>query len=238
MNNPCQAGSVSDTVESMSTVIGIATIKGGAGKSTIAANLVGWLTAFGYSTLLVDCDEPANRTSSNWVSEALPQIPVKQIANADDLWDQLPKLRSQAEYVVVDTPGTSEMIRQVFMRADIALIPTKAGKAEADPLIASVRILRQAQEIRNGRPNAHVVLSQVGKRFRNTRAMRDLAAKLNLPLAKSALYFTPRHTDACDNGTFIWNMGLEAEQFAEDLDELFYEILPETIPRNQLAVNN
>ena len=68
--------------------------------------------------------------------------------------------------------------------------------------------------------------------------MRELAAKLNLPLAKSALYFTPRHTDACDNGTFIWKMGLEAEQFAEDLDELFYEILPETIPRNQLAVNN
>ncbi len=219
----------------MSTVIGIATIKGGAGKSTLAANIVGWLAVFGYSTILVDCDEPANRTSSNWISDALPQVPIKLIQDADQLWDELPKLREHADYVVVDTPGTSEMLRQVFMRADIAVIPTKAGKAEADPLIASVRILRQAQEIRHGRPQAHVVLSQVGKRFRNTRAMTGLAEKLNMPLANTALYFTPRHSEACDRGTFIWNMGAEAKAYAGDLDELFFEILPETRPQNQVV---
>ncbi len=219
----------------MSTVIGIATIKGGAGKSTLAANVVGWLAAFGYTTILVDCDEPANRTSSNWISDALPHVPIQLIQDADQLWDELPKLRGRAEYVVVDTPGTSEMIRQVFMRADIAVIPTKAGKAEADPLIASVRILRQAQEIRHGRPEAHVVLSQVGKRFRNTRAMKELAGKLNMPLANTALYFTPRHSEACDRGTFIWNMGAEAKAYVADLDELFFEILPETRPQNHVV---
>ena len=219
----------------MSTIIGIASVKGGVGKSTIAANAVGWLTAFGYSTILVDCDEPTNRTSSNWLMEALPNVPIRLIRDADELWDQLPRLRDEAEYVVVDTPGTSEMIRQVFMRADVAVIPTKAGKAEADPLIASVRLLRQAQEIRNGPPKAYVVLSQVGKRFRNTRAMTELAQKLNMPLAQTALYFTPRHTDACDNGTFIWNMGTEAKSFAADIDDLFFEILPETQPEKQLA---
>jgi chromosome partitioning protein len=220
----------------MSTVIGIATIKGGAGKSTLAANLVGWLTDAGKSTLLVDCDEPANRTSSCWISEALPDVPTRIIQDADELWDQLPKLRHEAEYVIVDTPGTSEMIRQTFMRADIALIPTKAGKAEADPLVASVRILRQAQEIRHGRPRAHVVLSQVGKRFRNTRAMKELAGKLGLPLTKSALYFTPRHSEACDRGTFVWCMGAEANSYAADLDQLFSEILPEV--KQQLHVVN
>ena len=155
----------------------------------MAANIVGWLAAFGYTTILVDCDEPANRTSSNWITEALPQVPIQLIRDADELWDELPKLREHAEYVVVDTPGTSEMIRQVFMRADVAVIPTKAGKAEADPLIASVRILRQSQEIRHGRPRAHVVLSQVGKRFRNTRAMRQLAEKLEMPLAQNGTLF-------------------------------------------------
>ena len=219
----------------MSTVIGIATIKGGAGKSTLAANVVGWLAAFGYTTILVDCDEPANRTSSNWISDALPHVPIQLIQDADQLWDELPKLRGRAEYVVVDTPGTSEMIRQVFMRADIAVIPTKAGKAEADPLIASVRILRQAQEIRHGRPEAHVVLSQVGKRFRNTRAMKELAGKLNMPLANTALYFTPRHSEACDRGSFIWNMGAEAKAYVADLDELFFEILPETRPQHHVV---
>ena len=214
----------------MSTIIGIASVKGGVGKSTIAANAVGWLTAFGYSTILVDCDEPENRTSSNWLSEAIPNIPVRLISDANELFDELPALRGEAEYVVVDTPGTSEMIRQVFLRADVAIIPTKAGRAEADPLIASVRLLRQAQELRSGRPRAHVVLTQVGRRFRNTRAMVELAEQLNMPLAKSALYFTPRHPEACDNSTFIWNMS-DAKSYARDVDELFYEILPETRPK-------
>lgn len=214
----------------MSTIIGIASVKGGVGKSTIAANAAGWLTAFGYSTILVDCDEPENRTSSNWLSDALPDVPIRLISDANELFDALPALRSEAEYVVVDTPGTSEMIRQVFLRADVAIIPTKAGRAEADPLIASVRLLRQAQELRSGRPQANVVLTQVGRRFRNTRAMVELAEQLKMPLAKSALYFTPRHPEACDNSTFIWNMN-DAKTYAQDLDELFYEILPETRPK-------
>lgn len=219
----------------MSTIIGIASIKGGVGKSTIAANIVGWLTAFGYKTVLVDCDEPANRTSSRWIGEAAPEVPIELIQDPSELFDELPRLSETAEYVVVDTPGRSEMIRQVFLRADVAIIPTKAGKAEADPLVAGVRILRQAQEIRSGRPQAHVVLSQVGKRFRNTRAMQELAEKLKMPLASTALYFTPRHSDACDNGTFIWNMGREAKDFASDLDDLFYELLPDTRPQRQLV---
>ena len=217
----------------MGTIIGIASVKGGVGKSTIAANAVGWLARHGRSTILVDCDEASNRTSSNWVGEALPDVPIRLVGDANELWDQLPALRTEADYVVVDTPGTSEMIRQVFMRSDIAIIPTKAGKAEADPLIASVRLLRQAQEIRGGRPKPHVVLSQVGKRFRNTRAMIELAEKLQMPLARTALYFTPRHPEACDHGTFIWKVN-EARVFAADLDELFYEILPETRPKRAM----
>ena len=214
----------------MSTIIGIASVKGGVGKSTIAANAVGWLTRLGYTAILVDCDEPSNRTSSNWVSEALPDVPIRLIGDPNELFDELPAMRKEAEYVVVDTPGTSEMIRQVFLRADVAVIPTKAGRAEADPLVASVRLLRQAQELRNGRPRAHVVLTQVGKRFRNTRAMVELARQLKMPLTRSSLYFTPRHPEACDSSTFIWNMS-DAKAYAADVDELFYEVLPETRPK-------
>ena len=70
--------------------------------------------------------------------------------NANELWDELPRLRNRAEYIIVDTPGTSEMIRQVLMRCDVAVIPSKAGRLEADPLLASVRILKQAQRFEMG----------------------------------------------------------------------------------------
>jgi hypothetical protein len=65
--------------------------------------------------------------------------------------------------------------------------------------------------------------------------MTELAAKLKMPLARTALYFTPRHSEACDRGTFIWDMGVDAKAYADDLDELFYEIVPEMRPRVQLV---
>jgi hypothetical protein len=65
--------------------------------------------------------------------------------------------------------------------------------------------------------------------------MSELAEKLKMPLTETALYFTPRHAEACDDGTFVWKMGAEASTFAEDLDDLFYEILPETRPAKKIV---
>ena len=109
--NACQLRFSQATVFQVSTIIGIATIKGGAGKSTIAANTVGWLSSFGYSTILVDCDEPENRTSSNWIAEDLPQVPIAHIQNANELRDQVDLSIRQAQ----------AMICQVFMPSDVAV---------------------------------------------------------------------------------------------------------------------
>ena len=66
--------------------------------------------------------------------------------------------------------------------------------------------------------------------------MFELAEKLRLPMAQTPIFFTPRHPDACDARTFVWDMGAEAKSFAADLDELFYEILPETQPKKLVNV--
>ena len=147
----------------MGFTVGIASIKGGVGKSTIAANAVGWLVREGFSTVLVDCDEPKNRMSSNWISNALPSVPIRIVNGPDDLWSAIGELQGEFDFVVVDTPGTSEMIRQLFFRCDLAIVPTRTGRAEANTLVGNVRLLRQAQEIRRGRPESRVVLSQVRK---------------------------------------------------------------------------
>jgi len=208
----------------MGMILGIASVKGGVGKSTIAANAIGWLNRNGFSTILVDCDEAKNRMSSTWIQDALPHVPVRIVTDADELWDELPRLKDDADYVVVDTPGTSEMIRQLFMRADLAVIPTRTGRAEANTLVSNVRLLRQSQEIRKGRPDARVVLSQVRENYRSTRSMKQLAEKLKMPLAQAMISRSERHVDACDEGTFVWDLGNEAARYADDLENLFAEL--------------
>ena len=154
---------------------------------------------------------------------------------------ELPKLREHAEYVARSTLTGHQFDddpAQVFMRADVAVIQQKPLKAEADPLIASVRILRQAQEIRHGRPRAHDRAQlKWEKRCRNTRADERTSSKsLRCTLAQTALYFTPRHSDACDMGTFRLDRWVPMQKrLRADLDELFYEILPETRPQSQLV---
>lgn len=67
---------------------------------------------------------------------------------------------------------------------------------EVRALAQATNVLRQAQDIRGGRPNAIIVLSMVGKTYRLTQDMKDAAGALELPLARTALtlkqiYATP-----------------------------------------------
>ncbi len=226
---------IHSTRQSSGRIVAVASIKGGVGKTTLAANVVGWLSAFGYSVMLVDSDEKANLGATEWISRALPQVPIQHIPDPGDLWDKLPNCRTQADYVVVDSPGSSELIRQLLLRADIAVIPAKAGRLEAPALVENVRLLRQAQDIRHGQPTGYVVLSQIGKGRKGehrklTRQMYALAKKLNIPLAATPLWLSELHPQAATDCKFIWQMGSQARDHANDMDELCYELFPETKP--------
>ena len=61
-------------------------------------------------------------------------------------------------------------------------------------------MLRQAQDIRGGQPKAMIVLSMVGKTYRLTHDMKDAAAALELPMAKTALTLKQIYADAPGQG--------------------------------------
>src|SRR5580700_7054815 len=53
-------------------IILIANSKSGVGKSTLAVHLATWLHEQGQTVILADCD--AQRSSSDWIKEAMPEI--------------------------------------------------------------------------------------------------------------------------------------------------------------------
>jgi chromosome partitioning protein len=206
-------------------IITVANSKGGVGKSTLAAHLVVWLHRQGHSVILADCD--TQHSSSEWINEAVPTIKTVCLANPNQILNELPALKQEADYVIADGPGSNtETSRALLLRADYAIVPCKASMLEVRALANATEVLRQAQEIRDGTPPAIIVLSMVGKNYRLTQDMKAAAAALNLPLANTAMILRQIYADAPGQGATVWDLGARAKEAADEVTALFQEILP------------
>jgi chromosome partitioning protein len=209
-------------------IIVVANSKGGVGKSTLAVHLAAWLHEQGHSVTLADCD--TQRSSSEWVGEAVPDVKTVRLADPNEILDRLPTLGQQTDYVIADGPGSNtETSRALLLRADLALVPCKASMLEVRALAQATNVLRQAQDIRSGQPRAMIVLSMVGKTYRLTQDMKDAAAALELPLAKTALTLKQIYADAPGQGAVVWQLGARGREAADEVASLFREVLPEAI---------
>ena len=213
------------------TIIAIANSKGGVGKSTTAVHLAAWLHEQGYSVTLADCD--TQQSSSEWIREAMPAVKAVRLDNPDHILSELPMLDQDADYVVADGPGSqTETSRALLLRAHFAIVPCKASMLEVRALAKATEALRQAQDIRNGVPEAMIVLSMVGKNYRLTKDMQNAAQALGLPLASVPLILRQIYADAPGQGQVVWNMGSRARNASDEVQRLFSEIFPEAIKQS------
>ncbi|MEZ6140783.1 MAG: AAA family ATPase [Zavarzinella sp.] len=155
-------------------IIAIANSKGGVGKSTLAVHLAAWLHTQGHKVILADCD--TQQSSSVWIKEAAPEVTTIRLQDPEDILQELPQLRNEADFVIADGPGSNtETSRALLLRADLALVPCKASMLEVRALAKATEVLRTSQDIRHGRPEAIIILSMVGKNYRLTKDMQDAA---------------------------------------------------------------
>jgi len=211
-------------------IIVVANSKGGVGKSTFAVHLAAWLHEQGHRVTLADCD--TQQSSSEWIREAVPEVKAVRLASPDDILNDLPTLNADTDYVVADGPGSqTETSRALLLRADLALVPCKASMLEVRALAKATEVLRVSQDIRSGLQKAVIVLSMVGMKYRLTADMKEAAAALSLPLATRAMTLRQIYADAPGQGAVVWNMGSRAREAAEEVDQIFREILPDAVKR-------
>jgi chromosome partitioning protein len=207
-------------------IIAIANSKGGVGKSTLAVHLAAWLQKQGHRVTLADCD--TQQSSSEWIRESVPEIKTVRLDNPDEILNDLPLLNQDADFVVADGPGSqTETSRALLLRADLAIVPCKASMLEVRALAKATEVLRQAQDIRGGKPDAVIVLSMVGRNYRLTQDMKEAAAALGLPLATTAMILRQIYADAPGQGSVVWGMGTRAREAATEVEQLFRELLPD-----------
>jgi len=216
-------------------IIVVANSKGGVGKSTIATHLAGYLHEQGYAVTLADCD--AQGSSSGWIAEARPGVKAVRLASPDDILDTLPALGEEADFVIADGPGSDhETSRALLLRADFAIVPCKASMLEVRALEQATEVLRQAQDIRGGAPEAVIALSMVGKNYRLTRDMKEAAKMLDLPVAKTAVVLRQVYADAPGQGSLVWGLGAKGREAGEEIRSLFRELLPKRKTRTRKPV--
>lgn len=207
----------------MGTTVALANSKGGVGKSTVSVHLAAWTHERGLRTGLVDAD--VQGASSLWLHEAVPEIPVFRLQTPDDILDQVPRLAVQFDVLVLDGPaGLSEVTRAVLLLANLALLPCGPSALDLRAAQEAIRVVRQAQQIRGGPPQAVLVPNKLQVQYRLSQEMLAAAGSLGVPVM-SGLRLRQAFADAAGQGTLVWRMDRRGLAAATELELLFKEVM-------------
>lgn len=136
-------------------IVEIASLKGGGGKSNIAANLGVAFRALGYTVAIIDSD-PVMNTTEQWHDDReayIEQNPkadielVPVIKKTGRLGGAIQELAGSYSIVIVDTGGqdSSEM-RSALGHVDIALTPVEPTQEALDGVEPFLKIIENARD--------------------------------------------------------------------------------------------
>ncbi|NEQ96398.1 MAG: AAA family ATPase [Cyanothece sp. SIO2G6] len=207
-------------------IISLANQKGGCSKSTTAVHLCHWLKTQGErDVLLVDAD--AQRSSSIWLDSLDIDIPFKVVQSPDDLLDHLPELAEKCEALVVDGPaGLSESTRAILFRSDIAVVPCQPSGVDIRSAADAVKLIRQAQSVRNGPPDAVLFLSRAVKGTKLKEEALTVLKKSGFDILTTTIHQRQVIADCFGQRATVWEMAGKAAKDAQtEYSSLFTEII-------------
>lgn len=207
------------------SVIAFVNQKGGCAKSTTAVHFAYWLVHRGNQVVLVDAD--AQRSSSIWIDSLEDKIPCEVAQTSQELLDCIPKLSKKYSYVVVDGPaGLSDATKAILYCTDLAIIPCQPTGVDLRSASDAIRLIRQAQTQREGKPQAAVFLSRAVKGTRLKDEAITLLTNIGVPVLDTVIHQRQAIADTFGQAATVWELlGKASVEAAEEFEQLFEEIV-------------
>lgn len=208
-------------------VIAVVGVKGGVGKSTVCAHLVGWAVRQGWSVGALDCDP--QQAISRWLSGASLEVETITALTPGEVHQGIPELAGRYDLVLADGPaGEAEVTRALLLRASLAVLPCGPSFLDLRALRETAELVKSARTLpgRDGQiPDAVVCLNRQRPQELVSKDVIEAAPALGLRVAESIIRQRAAIADSGGQCAFCWDMGSRAQDAAVELMALCREVL-------------
>jgi cellulose biosynthesis protein BcsQ len=185
-------------------IIAFISMKGGVGKSTLAAHAYSYAKRQGLNVWLVDMD--AQGSSSAWLDGNEENAQCYHIPKPADAVEAIKTRNADSDVVIVDGGGGLELATKAgLMVADLAVIPTRASRIDYN---ATMEVLRLANQVRveRGRDAARVLVvpSMIMAGQLTTNQLLDELEELEVPIGQP-IHQRSVFAKAAGDMNFVWD---------------------------------
>jgi len=169
----------------VASIITVATMKGGSGKSTVASCLAVYWHLRGRRPTLIDADPQRSIMRLAARERALGGVPVVEDAS-EDASKTARQLASSGALVIIDTPGfRSKTTLDCLAAADFLLVPVKPSPFDVDRMLDTLSILTDRGE--GPQPLFRCLLTQTTRDSVIARHIRAELAGAGLPVLQNEM---------------------------------------------------
>lgn len=181
----------------------IANPKGGAGKSTLATNLAGWLARQGRHVMLGDIDR--QQSALAWLKLRPPVLP--HITSWDVQADAPARPPKDTTHVVLDTPAGlhGKKLAQVLKLVQRVIVPLQPSLFDILATRTFLDALLEEKAVRRHDAFIAVVGMRVDARTRAAQELERFLATLGLPVL-TTLRDTQNYVQAAAHGMSIFDL--------------------------------
>jgi chromosome partitioning protein len=205
----------------VASIITVATMKGGSGKSTVASCLAVYWHLRGRRPTLIDADPQRSIMRLVARERALGGVAVVEDAT-EDASKTARRLASGGGLVIIDTPGfRSKTTLDCLAAADFLLVPVKPSPFDVDRMLDTLNILTDRAE--GPQPLFRCLLTQTTRDSVIARHIRSELAEAGLPVLQSEMANRVAYPEASLWGatpSLISWKGPAAREIAAIADEL------------------
>jgi chromosome partitioning protein len=167
------------------SIITVATMKGGSGKSTVASCLAAHWHLEGRRPTIIDADPQRSIARLAARQRALGGVPVVEDAT-ENVWKTARRIAAGSSPVIIDTPGfRSEATLACIAATDFLLVPVKPSPFDVDRMLDTLNVLING--VGSWRPIFRCLLTQTTRDSVIAKHIRSELAEAGFPLLESEM---------------------------------------------------